>query len=341
MSDNKRYAAIDGLRTFACIGIIAMHVLTNGKYDLGGFVFDKLIISFTNLVFLFMTISAFGMCCGYYEKFIEKKIDIVAFYKKRYLKLLPFFALLCFLDLAISPSLDAVKEVFANLTLCFGLIPNADISVIGVGWFLGTIFVFYLMFPFFCFLLADKKRAWFAFAVSVVMHYISADYFGANRKSIVFCFAFFMAGGLIFLYKEHLKGTAVKLISLVVFILSCVTYFLFSGSTIVMIIIGSSLLIFAVTLTGKGILVNRFTGFIGKISFEIYLCHMVVYRVLEKVRLLKVTGSDLINYIAAFIMVAVGAAVFAFIAKTVIDKVIDVIGKRICNRSKEGVNQNG
>ena len=61
-----RYEGIDGLKAYAIIGIALMHVLANGEYGIGGFVFERLIPSFTNLVFLFMMVSGFGMCCGYY-----------------------------------------------------------------------------------------------------------------------------------------------------------------------------------------------------------------------------------------------------------------------------------
>ena len=59
-----RYEGIDGLKAYAIIGIALMHVLANGEYGVGGFVFERLIPSFTNLVFLFMMVSGFGMCCG-------------------------------------------------------------------------------------------------------------------------------------------------------------------------------------------------------------------------------------------------------------------------------------
>ena len=52
--DNKtRYKGIDGLKACAIIGIVLMHVLSNGEYRMGGFVFEQFIPSFTNLVFLF------------------------------------------------------------------------------------------------------------------------------------------------------------------------------------------------------------------------------------------------------------------------------------------------
>ncbi len=78
----ERYEGIDGLKTYAIIGIALMHILSNGNYELGGFVFERLIPSFTNLVFLFMMVSGFGMCCGYYQKIKDKQISVGDFYAK-------------------------------------------------------------------------------------------------------------------------------------------------------------------------------------------------------------------------------------------------------------------
>ena len=72
----ERYEGIDGLKAYAILGIALMHVLANGEYGIGGFVFERLIPSFTNLVFLFMMVSGFGMCCGYYQKFKDQKIGV-------------------------------------------------------------------------------------------------------------------------------------------------------------------------------------------------------------------------------------------------------------------------
>ena len=83
----ERYEGIDGLKAFAIIGIALIHMLSNGKCEIEGFVFSQLIPSFTNLVFLFMMVSGFGMCCGYYQKFKEQKISVGDFYTKRYIKI--------------------------------------------------------------------------------------------------------------------------------------------------------------------------------------------------------------------------------------------------------------
>ena len=144
----EHYGAIDGLRAIGCIGIVLMHIAANNSYSISGFIYDTMIPSFTNFVFLFMTVSAFGMCCGYYVRIINNKISFNDFYGKRFKKILPFFGLLVLLDIVITPSIDALYEAFADITLLFGFL-GKSISVIGVGWFLGLIFVFYICFPFF------------------------------------------------------------------------------------------------------------------------------------------------------------------------------------------------
>lgn len=249
MGERKRYDAIDGLRAFSAIGIVLMHVLVNGQYHIGGFVFGKLIPSFTNLVFLFMLISSFAMCCGYYDKVIHNQVSVEYFYKKRYKRIWPYFAVLCLIDLCISPSLDSLYEVFANLTLCFGLLPNANIEVIGVGWFLGLIFVFYLIFPFFCFLLEDKQRAWFAITVSFILNLLCENYFSqAGRTNIIYSFVYFMAGGLIFLYREELEIIVNKfrLGMLVLCLVAICTYFMIGSTTLVMVVLYSLILIYSI-----------------------------------------------------------------------------------------------
>ena len=60
----KKAYGIEWLRALACIGIAAMHMRANNKYALSGFLYDNVVISFTDLVYLFMAVSAFGMCCG-------------------------------------------------------------------------------------------------------------------------------------------------------------------------------------------------------------------------------------------------------------------------------------
>lgn len=130
-----------------------MHVKSNIVIKPTDGWFVENVISFTgNFVLLFMMVSAFSLSCGYFERFKEGTVNLDAFYRKRYKRVFPFFALLVGIDVlqtfvAQGGQLSAVMraelyEAYADLTLAFGFMPDADITVIGVGWFLGVIFIF-------------------------------------------------------------------------------------------------------------------------------------------------------------------------------------------------------
>lgn len=322
--NRKYYGSLDGLRAYSAIGIVLMHVLTNGNYGISGFVFEEMIPSFTNLVFLFMVVSGFSMCCGYYDKIINNQISVTEFYSKRYAKIWPFFALLCVLDFLVSPSRNALYEVFANLTLCFGLLPNAKISVIGVGWFLGLVFVFYLVFPFFCYLLSDKRRAWLSFVVALIFNYLSEVRFGAGRGNIVYSAVFFFAGGLIFLYKTRIEELAEKYRGFVAAAIAAlaVVYYVVNDGVIVMLALFSIMIIYALGGSGKTCLLhNKVTVFFSGISMEVYLSHMLVFRVIEKLGMINLFESDLLSYLMTSIGTIVGTVVFSSVAQKALEVV--------------------
>ena len=326
-----RYEGIDGLKAYAIIGIALMHVLANGEYRIGGFVFERLIPSFTNLVFLFMMVSGFGMCCGYYQKIVDQKISVEDFYKKRYIKIWPYFALLCALDFVISPSTEPLFEVIANLTLCQGLLPNAKISVIGVSWTLAVIFVFYMLFPFFCFLIGNKKRAWRVAVVALVFNWLCANYFKAGRTNIVYDAIYFIVGGLIFLYRKELAEFASKhkVIAGAILLIATVAYFALGGNTLTMLFFCVAALVYTLGCNRGGVLVNPVAKFLGGICFEIYLCHMVIYRVLEKLHLVHLFENGLLAYIFTAVAVICGSVVFSVCAKWFLNKVETFLKERV------------
>ena len=327
----ERYEGIDGLKAYAILGIALMHVLANGEYELGGFVFEQLIPAFTNLVFLFMMVSGFGMCCGYYQKIIDQKISMEEFYSKRYIKIWPYFAMLCVLDFVISPSKNSLFEVFANLTLCQGLLPNANISVIGVSWTLAVIFVFYMLFPFFCFLLGNKKRAWIVAVAALIFNFMSSNYFNAGRKNIVYDAVYFIAGGLIFLYRKELAEFAqkYKVITGAILLAATASYFALGSSTFTMLFFCVAALVYTLGCNRGGVLVNPVAKFLGGISFEIYLCHMVIYRVLEKLHLIHLFENGLLAYIFTAVAVICGSVVFSVCAKWFLNKVETFLKERV------------
>ncbi len=339
----ERYEGIDGLKAYAILGIVLMHVLLNGDFKLTGFIFENLIPSFTNLVFLFMMVSGFGMCCGYYQKFKDKQIDINEFYKKRYNKIWPYFALLCVLDFLISPSKNALYEVIANLTLCQGLLPNMNISIIGVSWTLAVIFVFYLLFPFFVFLLDNKKRAWLSLICALFYNLVCNIYFFdeahiankslvnfSSRTNILYCAIYFVTGGLIYLYRKEISRFVEKnrLIVMIILFISLIGYFTLGSSTITILIFCAVSLAYTLGCKDKGILINPIAHFVGGICFEIYLCHMIIYRIFEKLKFIHLFTNNLISYVFVSIAVISGSIIFAKCVKCILNKLEMILKNR-------------
>ena len=321
----SKVAAVNGLKAYAAIGIVFMHVLANGNYSLKGFLFESFIPALTDLVFLFMTVSGFGMCCGYYEVITRGEMRPEEFYKRRIAKIWPLFALLCITEFLVSPNPDTFRELFADLILCIGFLPDpGSISVVGVGWFVGLVFVFYLIFPFYCFLLGNKKRAWAVFVISILFNFLCSDYFGIGRANILYSAPLFLGGGIIFLYRENIGEIKenFKPVILLLCIVSTAVYFL-TGRNIFMIVAVSLLfLIYAVCGTVHPLLSNSFTDFLSSISFEIYLCHMPVYRVLEKAGILHAFKNELFSYLLVAILTTLGASIVAKAAQSLIDRSI-------------------
>lgn len=322
MTDTKRYDAIDGLRAYAAIGIVAMHVMTNGEFVLP-YPVHRVIGSMGEFVYLFMAVSGFSMCCGYYERMLSGNLSIVDFYKRRFSKALPFFALLCLVDLISNPSTSALYETFANITLCFGLLPNPTMSVVGVGWFLGLVFVFYLLFPFYWFLLANKKRAWLSFAIALVYNQLCNVFFFNNahvvagfdaRTNILYCAVFFIMGGLLFLYRDKLsdKRGVIKPLALLISI-AIYLYMAFTHVSALSLLLFCGLLLIAAILDTSrgGLLSNIVVRGIASISLEIYLSHMAIFRLIEKGIGHLALSNNAASFTATLCMVLGGAALLA------------------------------
>lgn len=246
--EKKHFYGIDWLRAMACIGIVLMHMIANNSYELTGFVAERMIPSFTDFTFLFMTISAFGMCVGYYDKVLSGKVDWIDFYKKRYMKILPFFVIVVLLDVIFNHDLNSIIEAIPNLTLTRGLFPN-DIGQVGVAWFLGLVFVFYMMFPFFCTLISSKKRAWASLLVAILLNYVVGNFYGMGRSNIIYSLMFFIAGGLIYLYRDVIESKGY--ISLPFSIATIVFYYLFGGAY-ACLLVSIAFLITAISIGGGG-----------------------------------------------------------------------------------------
>ena len=351
----KRYDSLNGLRAFAAIGIVLMHVRANIDVSVtGNFMYNHVIPSMSDFVFLFMMVSAFSLCCGYYERFKNGTVSLNEFYKKRYSRILPFFAILVLLSIAIphspnktavaraatsfvgtsglSPIVESIIEGISEFTLVFGLLPNPSLSVMGVGWFLGVIFLFYLLFPFFVFMMDNKRSGWLSLLITHLLCYFCIIYFYSAKfisyqaipKQFLYNTPFFALGGLIFLYKSdierYINSDNKKLLLLLVSIGITIGYwfcsgikYTYSGVAIKSTVLGVWL-IFAIVSRTK-VLHNKIIDYLSGISMEIYLSHMLCFRAVQALHVSSYIHNIHFCYVVTCLLTLSVAVVFSHVIK--------------------------
>ena len=333
-SNTNHFEALDGLRAYSAIGILLMHYWENLLIRPDSFFYTNIVTWFTNFVYLFFILSAFSLCCGYYNKIMPRSsqyFDVKTFYNRRYSRIWPFFFILVILDTIIHPNIETVYQAFANLTLAFNLLPNPHIQVIGVGWFLGLIFVFYMIFPWFVYLLSNKYKAWLVFIISVAFHIILVQYFltpefcidsqiNSPRHNIIYSFPFLFSGGLIYLYKDKLLqfakwgGVLLIIVLLLIYLQVTLSPKIFGENILFQLILFSIIVIYAIN-SKNIILQNRYVKFISNISMEIYLCHMVMFRVLEYIPFHNIIKNETLLYWITCILGLILSILFSYSIK--------------------------
>ena len=331
ISSNNRYENLDGIKVIAAFGIVAMHVSSNMGHPLTSEIAIDIIGSMTHFVKLFLILSGFGMCCGYYERFKKGKVDLGKFYIRRFEKNLPFFALLVCIDTLFSIKTVLWRDVFASLTMAFNLMPSHDMSVIGVGWTLGVIFVFYFMFPFYVFLLSTKRRAWLTVIICFVLNWCCCNYYESVGKTdganFLFLAVYFVIGGVLYLYKDHIQERVNRVPTFAVLLVTAVitmAWYLFPAKefslffTVKTVILFAMWMVFAISQPMK-LLGNSITKTLSQVSLEVYLSHMMIFRVVEKMGIADRINNRNVAYGVVLLLTIVLTIAFALVAKKTID----------------------
>lgn len=146
-------------------------------------------------------------------------------------------------------------------------------------------------------------------SISIALNFVCVNYFHVRGQNILYSACYFLAGGVIYLYRNKIEKFS-KWIVLAIVMISTVFYYIWNSGPMACLLISSALLSYAI-ISERGILENRVTKFISSISMEVYLSHMAIFRVIEKMKWNTVLGNGWIQYFFTVCLVLGGTIVFS------------------------------
>lgn len=184
-----------------------------------------------------------------------------------------------------------------------------------------------MLFPFYSTLFSSKKKAWLALVISIIWNVAIEQYFApekgafSGKTCILVVAPYFISAGIIYMYKDKLRS--VKMISMLFFrvlvILYSIAFFLFPDCRFPFsnLLLYTFWLIYAITQdqVKRSLLNNPIMSFISRLSMEIYLSHMLFFRVIEKIHLGKILHNEIALYFVAFSLVLAAAILFSLVWK--------------------------
>lgn len=292
MNDKRYIKGLDGVRGIAALGVVGYHVAALGGYlDYNG-IFDRTVGLGGCFVRLFFILSSFSLMLTYFTKFKRNEMDWEKFYKKRFIKLFPLFWIAMLVHAIINCAMGAKNSIWEFIgtgSMLFGLFPTHQESIAWAGWTMGLQMIFYLGFPAFLVLTKNRKRAWSLLALSFLLMMAYDRFYGIGVENshinILRQAIYFAVGAVIFHYTDWLLQIDKKrqiMISLACLVIEIANFFLlkYINGDIIMMMSFSALIILQIIgldfIMKWGLFV-----FLGKISFEIYLLHTIVYRLLS------------------------------------------------------------
>ena len=149
-----------------------------------------------------------------------------------------------------------------------------------------------------------------------MLNYTCSVYFNLERTNFIYSLCYFIAGGLVYLYKDKLEKVKWYVYLPVIF-LALSLYYIIGGNTLTRLFVTAILLIFAISIDCKKV---KVISFISDISMEFYLSHMVAFRAIEKFHLNTLWGNGWEQFLITTVLVFIGTVLFSFVCQKLINK---------------------
>lgn len=145
---------------------------------------------------------------------------------------------------------------------------------------------------------------------------------------MLICAPYFLTGGILYLYRTAISSFASRsykgcpygagiLFSVLLYTVAFFVFPVVRSLPLSSLLLYALWVVYAVAGCGTGVLDNRFTHFISGISMEIYLCHMMFFRVVEKLHIERWIQDNDLHYWIVCMGVLSAAVCFSCVWKRI------------------------
>jgi peptidoglycan/LPS O-acetylase OafA/YrhL len=350
-NEDNRLEFIDALRGIAALLVFVCH--------LRALMYNNILSKHASLwadmgntgVFLFFIISAYSLSLTM-PRHQNTNHPFISFYFHRIFRIIPLFwsilLVSCLYHILKGYKIILFDFILNALCLFNFYIPIPEGVYVAGGWTISVEMIFYLIFPFiYIYINTLKKHLIFLFFSIIfffILRYIMRfvlfpQYPNYMNWSIIHYLPFFISGMLayqlctnskIFIKNQYFFGFILVIVAIIFII--CYTYkllqitdgyFLWSIDDQYLLIIGYFLLIIGLKYCPIKLFVNKFTIFLGKISFSIYLMHPFFIIILKRPitnLFFKLNLHHDLNFIILFIIIFFQLIYFSYLSYKLIEK---------------------
>lgn len=356
----KNLKYIDALRGIAVLGVLMVHCSKFGSNNypfLLGNIFDNGAMG----VQLFYVVSAFTLFLSVSYRSQNEKSPNRNFFIRRFFRIAPLYYLAVvyyLLQDGTGPrfwlgDMDHISNanIISNFFFFHGVNPYWINSIVPGGWSISVEMFFYCLIPLLATRLKNINSAILFFGITLafkcLLDLMLTTFPLSNDLVLWNSFLYFYlpsqlpvfaCGFILFFILTHEKHPEInyKYLSFTGCLLLLQLLVGFNSSHFAFAM-GYVLLAIGLSKFQTPILVNRFTIYLGKISFSIYLIHFAVLHWMEKFGLIDIISSEsikksLLNYTLRGLCLLVLSIIGATICYHLIEKPFQKVGKHLINR---------
>jgi peptidoglycan/LPS O-acetylase OafA/YrhL len=301
-------------------------------------------------VTLFFLMSAFTLCLSLDSKNESEPKPVRNYFIRRFFRIVPLYYSAILLVLLFQIAAPPLSSIFANLFFVHAFSPYWINSVVPGGWSVGIEVLFYLIFPFLFFKIKSLSGAINVTLISILAAKVITSLMFKNQpiddnplwgtyiyESFISQLPVFLMGICLF----HIRGFNAnsdkrsKLNQSYLF-LAILIVFQVSGANIFkphyLYAIAFGLLAFSLSKLNPKLIVNKLLAGIGKISYSLYLIHIVVANLLIKYNFTHYHSNSSLEVLIRFCIIFSISGVLSCITYYFIEVPFQTFGKHLIRK---------